>query len=185
MQEAKQAVELIRKWETIDVADALELLSPDFESEEVSFLSNLCLCMLLVFLEEYVLGWFSCSWHWHMALCDWKDIFIISVTYPFFGAKVRAYAVNILERADDEELQCYLLQLVQALRFERSDESCLAHFLVKRGMFSCFSFFFFFEERYVLLLLKSIYACVKMTRGIHLWHLATMNLMKCSEYVIL
>lgn len=79
-----------------------------------------------------------------MALCDWKDIFIISVTYPFFGAKVRAYAVNILERADDEELQCYLLQLVQALRFERSDESCLAHFLVKRGMFSCFSFFFFF-----------------------------------------
>jgi phosphatidylinositol 3-kinase len=91
MQEAKQAVELIRKWETIDVADALELLSPDFESEEV-----------------------------------------------------RAYAVNILERADDEELQCYLLQLVQALRFERSDESCLAHFLVKRGMFSCFSFFFFF-----------------------------------------
>uniref|UniRef100_A0A0E0KZ76 phosphatidylinositol 3-kinase n=1 Tax=Oryza punctata TaxID=4537 RepID=A0A0E0KZ76_ORYPU len=81
IQEAKQAVELIRKWETIDVADALELLSPDFESEEV-----------------------------------------------------RAYAVSILERADDEELQCYLLQLVQALRFERSDESCLAHFLVKRAV---------------------------------------------------
>ncbi|KAL5229981.1 hypothetical protein ABZP36_028757 [Zizania latifolia] len=81
IQEAKQAVELIRKWETIDVADALELLSPDFESEEV-----------------------------------------------------RAYAVSVLERADDEELQCYLLQLVQALRFERSDESCLAHFLVNRAV---------------------------------------------------
>jgi hypothetical protein len=26
---------LIGKWETIDVADALELLSPDFESDEV------------------------------------------------------------------------------------------------------------------------------------------------------
>jgi hypothetical protein len=43
--------------------------------------------------------------------------------------------VSVLERADDEELQCYLLQLVQALRFERSDKSRLAHFLVNRGMF--------------------------------------------------
>jgi len=83
-QEAKQAVELIGKWEMIDVADALELLSPDFESDEV-----------------------------------------------------RGYAVSVLERADDEELQCYLLQLVQALRFERSDKSRLALFLVNRGMFKC------------------------------------------------
>ncbi|KAL6644171.1 hypothetical protein ACP70R_015779 [Stipagrostis hirtigluma subsp. patula] len=79
-QEAKQAVKLIGKWETVDMADALELLSPEFEREEV-----------------------------------------------------RAYAVSILERADDEELQCYLLQLVQALRFERSDKSHLALFLVNRA----------------------------------------------------
>ncbi|OEL23829.1 Phosphatidylinositol 3-kinase, root isoform [Dichanthelium oligosanthes] len=80
-EEAKQAVELIGKWEMIDVADALELLSPDFESDEV-----------------------------------------------------RGYAVSVLERADDEELQCYLLQLVQALRFERSDKSRLALFLVNRAL---------------------------------------------------
>lgn len=80
-QEAKQAIELIGKWEMIDVADALELLSPDFESDEV-----------------------------------------------------RGYAVSVLERADDEELQCYLLQLVQALRFERSDKSRLALFLVNRAL---------------------------------------------------
>ncbi|KAK1320919.1 hypothetical protein QJS10_CPA03g00525 [Acorus calamus] len=79
VQEAKQALDLMGKWETIDVTDALELLSPVFESEEV-----------------------------------------------------RAYAVSVLERADDDELQCYLLQLVQALRFERSDKSRLALFLVKR-----------------------------------------------------
>ena len=36
LQEAKQAVELIGRWEMIDVSDALELLSPVFESEEVS-----------------------------------------------------------------------------------------------------------------------------------------------------
>lgn len=81
IQEAKQALELMHKWETIDVCDALELLSPVFESEEV-----------------------------------------------------RAYAVSVLERADDEELQCYLLQLVQALRFERSDKSRLSHFLVQRAL---------------------------------------------------
>ncbi|KAI4384298.1 hypothetical protein MLD38_002471 [Melastoma candidum] len=81
LQEAKQALELMSKWETIDVCDALELLSPVFESEEV-----------------------------------------------------RAYAVSVLERADDEELQCYLLQLVQALRFERSDKSRLTQFLVQRSL---------------------------------------------------
>lgn len=48
--------------------------------------------------------------------------------------QVRAYAVSVLERADDEELQCYLLQLVQALRFERSDKSRLCQFLVQRCM---------------------------------------------------
>ncbi|CAO2187730.1 unnamed protein product [Urochloa humidicola] len=80
IKEAKQAVKLIAEWETIDVADALELLSPEFERDEV-----------------------------------------------------RAYAVSILERADDEELQCYLLQLVQALRFERSDMSRLALFLIDRA----------------------------------------------------
>lgn len=81
VQEAKQAIELMGRWEMIDVCDALELLSPVFESEEV-----------------------------------------------------RAYAVRVLERADDEELQCYLLQLVQALRFERSDKSRLSHFLVQRSL---------------------------------------------------
>ncbi|AQK52132.1 Phosphatidylinositol 3-kinase VPS34 [Zea mays] len=48
--------------------------------------------------------------------------------------QVRGYAVSVLERADDEELQCYLLQLVQALRFERSDKSRLALFLVNRAL---------------------------------------------------
>lgn len=81
VQEAKQAIELMGRWERIDVCDALELLSPVFESEEV-----------------------------------------------------RGYAVSVLDRADDEELQCYLLQLVQALRFERSDKSRLSHFLVQRSL---------------------------------------------------
>jgi len=52
-QEAKQAVELIGKWETIDVADALELLSPDFESDEVC-----CLPPLFLHLSGFIM--FTC-----------------------------------------------------------------------------------------------------------------------------
>ena len=53
MQEAKQAVELIGKWETIDVADALELLSPDFESDQVC-----CLPSLFLHLSGFIM--FTC-----------------------------------------------------------------------------------------------------------------------------
>ncbi|XP_070542785.1 phosphatidylinositol 3-kinase catalytic subunit type 3-like [Ptychodera flava] len=67
--EAKQALDLLGKWQAIDVADALELLSPQF-------------------------------------------------TNP----TVRRYAVARLQKADDEELQLYLLQLVQALKYENFDE---------------------------------------------------------------
>lgn len=79
-QEAKRALELMYSWAPIDIADALELLSPAFVSEEV-----------------------------------------------------RAFAVTVLERADNEELQCYLLQLVQALRYERSDAGRLGAFLTQRA----------------------------------------------------
>ncbi|XP_077989101.1 phosphatidylinositol 3-kinase catalytic subunit type 3-like [Glandiceps talaboti] len=68
-QEAKQALDLLGKWQVIDVADALELLSPQF-------------------------------------------------TNP----TVRRYAVARLQQAKDEELLLYLLQLVQALKYENFDE---------------------------------------------------------------
>ncbi|XP_024518652.1 phosphatidylinositol 3-kinase VPS34 [Selaginella moellendorffii] len=81
-QEAKQATELMHKWEPVDIPDALELLSADFESEEV-----------------------------------------------------RAYAVEALrKKTTAEELQCYWLQLVQALQFERCDKSPLAYFLVEKAV---------------------------------------------------
>lgn len=55
---------------------------------------------------------------------------------------VRAYAVNRLRKADDDELYLYLLQLVQALKFESikpdvagdaTKGSSLAQFLIKRA----------------------------------------------------
>jgi len=84
--EAKQAVDLLVKWNDIDVEDALELLGKDFQN-----------------------------------------------------VNVRRYAVLQLKKANDEDLQLYLLQLVQALKFEniekdQSVESTLADFLVQRSI---------------------------------------------------
>eukprot|EP00040_Diaphanoeca_grandis_P008590 m.45750 g.45750 ORF g.45750 m.45750 type:complete len:858 (+) comp20050_c0_seq1:187-2760(+) len=63
--EIKQAIEILDKWEKIDVTDALELLQKSF-------------------------------------------------THP----RVRSYAVSRLDSASSEELSLYLLQLVQALKYE-------------------------------------------------------------------
>ncbi|RWS16309.1 phosphatidylinositol 3-kinase catalytic subunit type 3-like protein [Dinothrombium tinctorium] len=67
--EAKQAIDLLSNWQPMDVEDALELLSPQFQ---------------------------------HPA--------------------VRKYAVSRLKQAPDEDLLLYLLQLVQALKYENFDE---------------------------------------------------------------
>lgn len=50
----------------------------------------------------------------------------VRLTWQFDLTQVRKYAVNVLDTASDEELSCYLLQLVQALRFERWDESTMS-----------------------------------------------------------
>ncbi|KAJ3267160.1 Phosphatidylinositol (PI) 3-kinase [Chytriomyces hyalinus] len=58
----------------------------------------------------------------------------------FENRGVRGYAVGQLRKADDEELQLYLLQLVQALKFENIantngiTESPLAQFLIQRAV---------------------------------------------------
>lgn len=88
--ESKQAIQVLGKWNDVDVDDALELLGPSFDN-----------------------------------------------------ATVRTYAVTRLHRADDDELLLYLLQLVQALKFEHisteSDQdatqgSSLARFLITRAV---------------------------------------------------
>ena len=65
-QERSQAIELLGHWSVVEIEDALELLSKDFQG-----------------LTE-----------------------------------VRRHAVQCLESASDSDLQLYLLQLVQALRYD-------------------------------------------------------------------
>ncbi|KAG9255466.1 kinase-like domain-containing protein [Emericellopsis atlantica] len=87
--EAKQAIQVLGRWTSIDVDDALELLGPSFDN-----------------------------------------------------SGVRSYAVERLRKADDDELLLYLLQLVQALKYEHvsvdsgqdiTEDSSLARFLVQRA----------------------------------------------------
>jgi phosphatidylinositol 3-kinase len=87
--ESKAAVQVLGKWTEIEVDDALELLGPTFDTQEV-----------------------------------------------------RAYAVDRLRKSDDDELLLYLLQLVQALKFEHistemsqnaKHDSSLARFLITRA----------------------------------------------------
>ena len=47
--------------------------------------------------------------------------------------QVRGHAVEVLQRTEDEELLCYLLQLVQALRYEATTHSRLSAFLISRA----------------------------------------------------
>ena len=64
--------------------------------------------------------------------------------------QVRSHAVTVLQQKDDDELMYYLLQLVQALRFEASDLSRLARFLVARATsnpaFATFLHWYLFTE---------------------------------------
>ena len=50
----------------------------------------------------------------------------------FTNEDVRAYAVKQLARADNDEISAYLLQLVQALRYETNYPSPLSTFLIER-----------------------------------------------------
>ena len=58
------------------------------------------------------------------------DLWLLSA---IICTQVRGHAVEVLKRTDDEELRYYLLQLVQALRYEAVDNSRLATFIVQRA----------------------------------------------------
>ncbi|KAJ6243549.1 phosphatidylinositol 3-kinase catalytic subunit type 3 [Anaeramoeba flamelloides] len=59
---------------------------------------------------------------------------------------IREYAVSRLEKCSDELLQLYLLQIVQGLRYEESEKSSLANFLIERAVknSSLANFFYWF-----------------------------------------
>ena len=52
----------------------------------------------------------------------------------FADAKVREYAINILSQLNDGDLNDYLLQLTQVLKYEPHHDSALARFLLKRAL---------------------------------------------------
>ncbi|KAJ5074669.1 pi-3 kinase [Anaeramoeba ignava] len=85
---------------------------------------------------------------------------------------VREYAVTCLEQMDDQELEDYLPQLVQVLKYESYHNSALALFLLRRALLSPWkigSIFFWYlkselhvpeySERFGLLIEGYLYGC--------------------------
>ena len=52
----------------------------------------------------------------------------------FMDPKVRAFAVHCLEELADDELQLYMLQLCQQIKFENYADSALSRFLLRRAL---------------------------------------------------
>jgi len=74
----------------------------------------------------------------HSLLRAWKPIDSLDalelLDSRFPDAKVREYAVQCLSKFADADLQLYMLQLVQVLKYEPYHDSALARFLIRRGM---------------------------------------------------
>lgn len=126
--EAGQAAALMEQWAPIDPAAALELLSGQFTNEEARF---------------GMIGQAPCcspgrcfpSTHLHAHSRSLTlTTRIPCARHRASPVQVRRFAVAVMSRAGDEELSGYLLQLVQALRYERRDDSHLAAFLVHRAL---------------------------------------------------
>ncbi len=97
--EVVQAAELLEQWRKrspIEVTDALKLLGRNV-AFQTSLVSNV--------LTSHI---------------RYSDVVQISYRYLHFALKVRSYAIETLSDAPDEELRLYLLQLVQALKYEEN-----------------------------------------------------------------
>jgi phosphatidylinositol-4,5-bisphosphate 3-kinase len=57
---------------------------------------------------------------------------LLDVKYPIYT--VREYAVNVLRGMSDEDLQLYLPQLCQCVKFEPHHDSPLTRFLIERAL---------------------------------------------------
>ncbi|XP_065644549.1 phosphatidylinositol 4,5-bisphosphate 3-kinase catalytic subunit beta isoform isoform X2 [Hydra vulgaris] len=76
----------------------------------------------------------------HLLLTTWKidplevDVALDLLDYKFPDNNVRTIAVKVLDNLTDGELEMYLLQLIQALKYESYLDSPLAKYLLKRAL---------------------------------------------------
>jgi len=73
-------------------------------------------------------------------LQTWPDIpptdALELLTHHFVDKNIRDFAISQLQRLSDDDLQDFLLQLVQALKHEMNHDSALARFLIIRAIFN-------------------------------------------------
>ncbi|XP_019364963.1 PREDICTED: phosphatidylinositol 4,5-bisphosphate 3-kinase catalytic subunit gamma isoform isoform X1 [Gavialis gangeticus] len=119
----------------------------------------------------------------------------------FSDENVRAMAVQKLESLEDDDVLHYLLQLVQAVKFEPYHDSALARFLLKRGLrnkrIGHFLFWFLrseiaqsmhYQQRFAVILEAYLKGCgkamlhdfMKQVQVIELLHTVTMEIKSVS-----
>ena len=109
--EVSEMHQLLKKWAPLSPLDAMELLSPGFPDTLVRPTPVHCsICV---------------TSHADLCLCCMHGV---------VASHVRAYAVQRLELLTDAQLQTYLLQLCQVLKFEPFLDSALARFLLRRAV---------------------------------------------------
>jgi len=74
----------------------------------------------------------------HRLLKIWRpitlEVALELLDYHFADEKVRSLAVRRLEKLSIGEVLCFLLQLIQVLKFEPYHDSALARFLLKKAL---------------------------------------------------
>ena len=134
------STEEIARLETFENFDALGVLSPEDKTliwnNRAKFKQNERMLPLVLQSLDYTSPVQVAEIPY--ILNEWAEISptdALTLLDPKFADRdVRKYAVEHLEAFNDNEIMLYMLQLVQALKFELYDDSPLAHFLLRRGL---------------------------------------------------
>eukprot|EP01006_Ploeotia_vitrea_P036247 TRINITY_DN66000_c6_g18_i1.p1 TRINITY_DN66000_c6_g18~~TRINITY_DN66000_c6_g18_i1.p1 ORF type:complete len:1249 (-),score=825.13 TRINITY_DN66000_c6_g18_i1:300-4046(-) len=112
--------------------------------------------------------------------------------------RVREHAVNTLRSLSDDELQLYLLQLTQCIKFEPYHDSPLVRFLIQRSLRSPYQighYFFWhlkaemagsadFCERYAAILEEYLSHGSNYTHDLRRQHMAVLKLQRVAELIV-
>lgn len=136
----EEAIYSLEKVDMIIRKDPLYLLSSDEKKllwmhRKYCMANPHCLPKFLVSVPYYSR---NSIYEMHRLLEKWEQLPPLDalelLDYRFADSKVREFAVKCLAKFEDADLQTYLLQLVQVLKYEPHHDCALARFLVRRAL---------------------------------------------------
>lgn len=196
----KQQQEKLRK---LKASDVLYELTP--EDKEFLWQFRHCLIsspsLLAKFLQSVKWGNREYRFEAHRLLRAWAPLmtmvhYMQLLDYTFADYGVRKFAVHNLKRMKDDELQMYLLQLTQCLKFEPYHDSPLSRFLIERAIRSPYEIghYFFWHlkaelhepsnaERFGVILEEYLSHCGRYSKELRKQNTACLKLQRVSAMV--